>query len=249
MRSQETLARCSPRNSVSAGIRTGPAFGPPFAQMWTSPLSWIESFGRSAAVQGTAALSTELRISDGGEPGVRQTRPRRAVEGLDETACEAHLAINQVELCFDWPCPQSPAESPQSTDAPCARGEELHRRTDFDCGASLFFVSRAFSSPFLTNAGLGGGGPCARRDGAIGHRGSQRKECEVQAKVGDRIVIEAAKVTQPGRAGRIEEVLREEPPTYRVRWDDGRTSVLAPSAGGARVETVTEKRGRATRTA
>ena len=71
----------------------------------------------------------------------------------------------------------------------------------------------------------------------------------MQAKAGDRIVIEAAKVTQPGRAGRIEEVLREEPPTYRVRWDDGRTSVLAPSAGGARIETVTKKRGRATRTA
>ena len=69
----------------------------------------------------------------------------------------------------------------------------------------------------------------------------------MQAKVGDRIVIEPAKVTQPGRAGRIEQVLRAEPPTYRVRWDDGRTSVLAPSAGGATIETVTEKRGRATR--
>jgi hypothetical protein len=71
----------------------------------------------------------------------------------------------------------------------------------------------------------------------------------MQAKVGDRIVIEPAKVTQPGRAGTIEEVLREEPPTYRVRWDDGRTSVLAPSAGGARIEAVTQKRGRATRKA
>jgi hypothetical protein len=69
----------------------------------------------------------------------------------------------------------------------------------------------------------------------------------LQAKVGDRIVIESAKVTQPGRAGRIEEVLRAEPPTYRVRWDDGRTSVLAPSAGGATIEAVTEKQGRATR--
>ena len=65
----------------------------------------------------------------------------------------------------------------------------------------------------------------------------------MQAKVGHRIVIEPAKVTQPGRAGTIEQVLREEPPTYRVKWDDGRTSVLAPSAGGARVEIV-PKRGR-----
>lgn len=71
----------------------------------------------------------------------------------------------------------------------------------------------------------------------------------MQAKVGNRIVIEPAKVTQPGRAGTIEQVLREEPPTYRVKWDDGRTSVLAPSAGGARVESLPQKRGRGKPTA
>ena len=76
-----------------------------------------------------------------------------------------------------------------------------------------------------------------------------KKEYEMQAKVGDRIVIEPAKVTQPGRAGRIEEVLRAEPPTYRVRWDDGRTSVLAPAAGGARVESLAQKRRRGNATA
>ena len=66
----------------------------------------------------------------------------------------------------------------------------------------------------------------------------------MQAKVGSRIVIESTKATQPSRAGTIEQVLREEPPTYRVKWDDGRTSVLAPSAGGARVESPRQKRGR-----
>jgi hypothetical protein len=34
----------------------------------------------------------------------------------------------------------------------------------------------------------------------------------------------------------IEEVLREEPPRFRVRWDDGHTSVFCPSAGVARIE-------------
>jgi hypothetical protein len=52
---------------------------------------------------------------------------------------------------------------------------------------------------------------------------------------GDKIVVESEKVTQPGRAGVIEEVLREDPPSVRVRWDDGHTSILTPSAGAARV--------------
>jgi hypothetical protein len=66
----------------------------------------------------------------------------------------------------------------------------------------------------------------------------------MQAEVGNRIVIEPKKITQPGRAGTIEQVLRDEPPTYRIRWDDGRTTVLAPSAGGARIESPTKKRDR-----
>jgi hypothetical protein len=42
----------------------------------------------------------------------------------------------------------------------------------------------------------------------------------------------------------IEEVLREEPPRLRVRWDDGHTSVFCPSAGVARIE-AQNRRGRA----
>jgi hypothetical protein len=34
----------------------------------------------------------------------------------------------------------------------------------------------------------------------------------------------------------IEEVLQQEPPRYQVRWQDGHTSILAPSAGSARIE-------------
>ena len=54
--------------------------------------------------------------------------------------------------------------------------------------------------------------------------------------VGDRIVVESERTAQPGRAGVIEEVLAQNPPRYRVRWDDGRTSIFAPSAGVARIE-------------
>jgi len=42
-------------------------------------------------------------------------------------------------------------------------------------------------------------------------------------------------VAQPSRAGVIEEVLQEDPPRVRVRWEDGHTSILTPSAGAAKV--------------
>jgi len=53
--------------------------------------------------------------------------------------------------------------------------------------------------------------------------------------VGDRIVVESERASQPSRAGVIEEVLHEDPSRVRVRWDDGHTSILAPSAGVASI--------------
>ena len=58
----------------------------------------------------------------------------------------------------------------------------------------------------------------------------------MNAGVGDRIVVESERAAQPGRAGVIEEVLNEDPPRFRVLWDNGRTSIFAPSAGVARIE-------------
>jgi hypothetical protein len=52
---------------------------------------------------------------------------------------------------------------------------------------------------------------------------------------GDRIVVESEKLAMPSRAGVIEEVLQEDPARIRVRWEDGHTSILAPSAGAARI--------------
>ena len=54
--------------------------------------------------------------------------------------------------------------------------------------------------------------------------------------VGDRIVVESERAAQSGHAGVIEEVLSEDPQRFRVLWDDGHTSILAPSAGVARIE-------------
>ena len=57
----------------------------------------------------------------------------------------------------------------------------------------------------------------------------------MRAHVGDRIVVESERAAQPSRAGVIEEILRDDPARVRVRWDDGHTSVLTPSAGAATV--------------
>ncbi|MGH3031045.1 MAG: DUF1918 domain-containing protein [Gaiellaceae bacterium] len=65
----------------------------------------------------------------------------------------------------------------------------------------------------------------------------------MEAQPGDVIVVESERVAQPERRGVVEEVLREEPPCFRVRWEDGHTSILTPSAGTARIE----RRRRATR--
>jgi Domain of unknown function (DUF1918) len=58
----------------------------------------------------------------------------------------------------------------------------------------------------------------------------------MRAHAGDRIVVESERVAQPPRRGVVEEVIVEEPPRLRVRWDDGHTSVVAPEAGVARIE-------------
>ena len=57
----------------------------------------------------------------------------------------------------------------------------------------------------------------------------------MRAHAGDRIVVESERVAQPSRAGVIEEILSEDPARVRVRWDDGHTSVLTPSAGAASI--------------
>ena len=58
----------------------------------------------------------------------------------------------------------------------------------------------------------------------------------MKAHAGDRIVVESERVAQSPRRGVIEEVIAEEPPRLRVRWDDGHTTVFAPEAGVARIE-------------
>jgi hypothetical protein len=57
----------------------------------------------------------------------------------------------------------------------------------------------------------------------------------MRPQAGDRIVVESEKLATPSRAGVIEEVLQEDPARVRVRWENGHTSILTPSAGAASV--------------
>jgi hypothetical protein len=67
----------------------------------------------------------------------------------------------------------------------------------------------------------------------------------MEAAVGDRILVEAKQAAQSGRVGVIEEVLAHDPPRFRVRWDGGRISIFAPSAGVARIERRRKRRTKA----
>ena len=59
----------------------------------------------------------------------------------------------------------------------------------------------------------------------------------MQAKVGDRIVVESERTGKHDRCGEILEIM-DSPlgANYRVRWDDGHESELRPKAGSARIE-------------
>ena len=54
----------------------------------------------------------------------------------------------------------------------------------------------------------------------------------MQAKTGDRIVVESAHVGQPCREGEVLEVLEGESERehYWVRWEDGHESIYFPSS-------------------
>ena len=58
----------------------------------------------------------------------------------------------------------------------------------------------------------------------------------MKAHTGDRIVVESERVSQAPRRGIVEQILHDEPPRLRDRWDDGHTSIFAPAAGAVRME-------------
>ena len=58
----------------------------------------------------------------------------------------------------------------------------------------------------------------------------------MKAAIGDEILVDSEHAGTPARAGRILEILEADFGTrYRVRWDDGRESVIHPLAGTVHV--------------
>jgi hypothetical protein len=57
----------------------------------------------------------------------------------------------------------------------------------------------------------------------------------MDATVGDVIEVSSRKVGTPPRRGTVTEVLDPQRQELRVRWDDGRETVLFPSGGSTRV--------------
>ena len=54
--------------------------------------------------------------------------------------------------------------------------------------------------------------------------------------VGDRVVVESESTSRAARAGTVKEVVREQPPRYRIQWDDGHESIYTPSSGALHAE-------------
>lgn len=65
----------------------------------------------------------------------------------------------------------------------------------------------------------------------------------MEAKVGDRISLDAKKVGQARRGGIVQNVNQGlTGPRLEIRWDDGHTSVIAPRAGILLIERGNGKR-------
>ena len=54
--------------------------------------------------------------------------------------------------------------------------------------------------------------------------------------VDDRVVAEAESTDRRPRAGTVREVVRDQPPRYRIEWDDGHESIYTPAAGALHAE-------------
>lgn len=59
----------------------------------------------------------------------------------------------------------------------------------------------------------------------------------MDAKIGDRIIVESERVGKPTREGEILEVIESTTTgtRFRVRWDDGHESTFWPKAGSVRI--------------
>jgi len=73
----------------------------------------------------------------------------------------------------------------------------------------------------------------ARRAGTPSRRGSK---LTAPGRSGDLIIIDSAQVGSPPREGEVLEVIQGEVSvSYRVRWEDGHETLIAPKSGSDRI--------------
>lgn len=63
-----------------------------------------------------------------------------------------------------------------------------------------------------------------------------RKEEFLTFQVGERVVSESESTERRPRVGTVREVVRDQPPRYRIEWEDGHESIYTPAAGALRAE-------------
>jgi hypothetical protein len=67
----------------------------------------------------------------------------------------------------------------------------------------------------------------------------------MDARSGDRIIVESEAVGQPAREGEILEVIHGETTVrYRVKWTDGHETVFSPGVGSSRIARLGAKQGK-----
>jgi hypothetical protein len=57
----------------------------------------------------------------------------------------------------------------------------------------------------------------------------------MDAAIGDRVEVQPKSVHAAARSGTVESVVSGSPPRYRVRWDDGRVSIISATDGALSV--------------
>src|SRR6266566_1111190 len=118
---------------------------------------------------------------------------------------------------------------PLSLPQPVTRAVRAVKSNGFSAPIAMSLIGSTFESALESHPDRERGKTARANESSQGGSG-------MEAQIGDNIVFESERVGQPAHSGVIEEVLKQQPPRYRVRWEDGHESIVAPAAGAARIE-------------
>src|SRR3954454_18728144 len=82
---------------------------------------------------------------------------------------------------------------------------------------------------------LGGSRSAYTAGGLSSYRNPSGRTEEMDAGIGDRVEVQPKSVHAAARSGTVESVVAGARPRYRVRWDDGRVSIISATDGALSV--------------